>query len=243
MMDDKFLYTLRKQPAPEFVWGLQRKLHQGRASNEVSFLPFGRSKLIAVVAILVSVVLITSLAMSPVRAFVTSVIARVAGLSFEVTQDYPGDNNAGGEVIIHPRIMSRDEALAAYPHSIKMPDSIPAGYILDEDEVQVYIGEGAGPFANTVEFRWNSAEVDSFILRITDHDPSVTEIVAPDSIQEIQLGDGYPAVLIRGGWDADQKMWKDGVGLRLRWSVGELTYDLMGRDLEKLIQIAASTIN
>ena len=242
-MNDKFLYTLRKQPNPEFVWDLQQKLHQLQTTNETSFLPFGRSRFIAVIVVLLAAFLITALAISPVRALMTAVIARVAGLSFEVTQDYPGDNDAGEEVIIHPRIMSLDEALAVYPHSIKMPGNIPVGYILDKDEVQVYMGEDAGPFANTVEFRWNSVEGDSFILRITDQDPSMSEIVAPDSIEEISLGREYPAVLFRGGWDADQKMWTNEVGLRLRWSVGELTYDLMGRDLKKLTQIAASTIN
>lgn len=57
------------------------------------------------------------------------------------------------------------------------------------------------------------------------------------------LKEHYAAVLIRGGWGADHKVWSTEYGqLRLRWSVGDLTYELMGIDQEQLIEIATSTL-
>lgn len=244
-MDDKFLYQLQEVPDLEFVSNLHKKLGNNYSEPEqlrfVNIYNLIKSKRLVQVIAFFLISLIAIMAISPARAFVSSLITNIAGQIFEVTEDYPGDNYPGDEEIIYPQLMSLDDALATFPHAIYLPTNIPSGYILNEDEVRVYLGEDAGPFANTIEFEWLSDDFRKLILRITD-DVSTGEIIAPDSAQEVWLDINHSAVLIYGGWDADNKVWTDDVGLRLRWSVNNLLYDLMGANREQLIDIAESTL-
>jgi hypothetical protein len=125
-----------------------------------------------------------------------------------------------------------------------LPTNIPSEYTLNEDTVLVYVGDDAGPFANTIEFGWRSTTQNGFILlNVNDRDwAAIGEIVAPNSVEEIFLDDTHPVVLIRGGWDADHKAWSNEHGLRLRWSMDNLFYELMGSDQEQLLEIAISTL-
>lgn len=193
--------------------------------------------------ILVIVVITAIMAISPARALVLSFTTSIAGFGFEVTDDYPGDNYTEEEEIIQPQVMSLDEALAVFPYSIELLSDMPAGYTLMEDSVRVYVGEEAGPFANTLELTLQSNTSGSFLhLRITDNDAG--EIVAPEAIEEILLDDTHTAALIQGGWDADQKVWRYNLGLRLRWSVENLYYDLydpLGTEPQPLVEFARST--
>ena len=140
------------------------------------------------------------LAISPARAMVSSLITNIAGQLFEVTDDYPGDNYAGGEEIIEPQVMSLTEALAVFTNDITMPAAIPSECALDEDHVLVYVGEDAGPFANSMELNWLSSTGGCFRLRIADEEyRSNIEIVSPGAVEEIYLDSDLAAVLIRGG--------------------------------------------
>ncbi|OGN94407.1 MAG: hypothetical protein A2Z71_00660 [Chloroflexi bacterium RBG_13_50_21] len=199
-------------------------------------------KLVQVTALLV-IAVIAVMTISPVRAIVSSLITNIAGQLFEVTDDYPGDNYAGEVEIIEPQVMSLSDALAAFPYDVQLPTNIPSDYTLDEDNVRVYVGDDAGSFANTIEFGWRSTTPGGFGLKITDHDwNAIGEIVAPNSVEEILLDDAHPAVLIRGGWDADNKVWSNDFGIRLRWSMDNLFYELMGADQEQLLEIAMLTL-
>jgi len=104
----------------------------------------------------------------------------------------------------------------------------------------VYVGDDAGLFANTIELEWFSDDHPHLSLRVTDVD--MGEIVAPDSTEEVLLDANHSAVLIRGGWDADNKVWENDVTFRLRWSMDNLAYDLRGVNREQLIEIAISTL-
>lgn len=248
-MDDKFLYQLQEQPEPQFAKTLHNKLAQnGPESNwrlKTNIYTFiRRNRLIQAAAVLV-IVLIAVTAISPARAVVSSLLTNIAGQLFEVTEDYPGDDNPNDEEIIESQLMPLGEALAAFPYEIQLPTQIPAGYVLDEEHVHVYVGEEAGPFANTIEFRWQSDSQADLTLRITDADQRGTsEVVAPGALEEIQLDPDHAAVLIRGGWDADMMAWRPDVGrIRLSWLVGDLAYDLMGTDQDQLIEIALSTLH
>jgi len=248
MMDDKFLYQLQEQPDTEFAKTLHRQLSQPQSEPKRRFDMnihnlINNKKLVQVAALFV-IAIIAVMSISPVRAFVASLITNIAGQLFEVTADYPGDNNGEGEEIIEPQVVSLGDALAAFPHNIQLPSNIPSEYTLDEDNVRVYVGDGAGPFSNTIEFGWRSNTQNDFILlHITDRDlTAIGEIVAPNSVEEIFLDDTHPAVLIRGGWNADKKAWGDGAGIRLRWSVSNLFYELTGTDQEQLLEIAKSTL-
>jgi len=245
-MDDRFLYQLQEIPDSEFDNNLHRRLQHKHSEQDqklqMNFYNRVRSnRLVHVTAFLV-VGLLAIMVISPARAFVKSLITEIAGQSFEVTEDYPGDNYPGGVEIIEPRVMSLGDALAVFPHDIQLPKNIPSGYTLNEDNIRVYVGDDAGPFANSVEFEWRAVDRPFLRLRVTDNDPSIGEIIAPDSAEEISLDTNHSAVLIRGGWDADHKVWTNDVGLRLRWSVDNLVYDLAGVNREELIEMAISTL-
>jgi len=244
-MDDKFFYQLQEQPDAEFTESLHRKLTRLPVeAKRMNIFDLLKNKKLVQVAALLVIVVIAVMAISPARAMVSSLITDIAGQLFEVTDDYPGDNYAGGEEIIEPQVMSLTEALAVFTNDITMPAAIPSECVLDEDHVLVYVGEDAGPFANSMELNWLSSTGGCFRLRITDEEYwSNGEIVAPGVVEEISLGSDLSAVLIRGGWDADHKVWSNEYGhLRLRWPVGDLMYELMGIDQEQLIEIATSTL-
>lgn len=248
-MDDKFLYQLQEQPDPQFVKTLHSKLTQNEPNSawrltKNVFSSFGRYRLVRA-TIVVVIALIAIMAISPVRAVVTSVITNIAGQLFEVTGNYPGDNNPDNEEIIESQVMPLSEALAAFPYEIQLPTHIPLDYVLDEDYVRVYVGKEAGPSANTIEFRWQSDTQADLTLRITDNDRrEIREVVAPGALEEIQLDPDHAAVLIRGVWDADLMAWRMDIGrIRLSWLVGDLSYDLMGIDQDQLIEIALSTLH
>lgn len=243
-MDDKFLYQLREQPNTGFVNQLRRKLQQESIAPKPGLRGFiqrivGNKHLLQAAA-LIAVLAIVITTISPAHALVMSLLANAGGMAFEVTTDYPGDDDDSEEIIL-AQGMSPDEALAAFPHSIQLPTALPSEYVLN-DEVQVYIGEDAGPFANTIEFEWQS-DANRVSLRVTDRDPGAAEIVAPDSFEEITLDEDHTAVVIRGGWDADDQVWSNEVNwIRMRWVMDELTYELAGTDLEQLIAIAQSIL-
>jgi len=245
-MDDNFLYQLREKPDPEFVKNLYRKLSQNHSEldrrEKMNNHTFIRSKGLLWIAALLVIVIIAMTAISPVRAFVSSLITKIAGLSFIVTENYPGDMIPGNEEIIEPQVMTLGEAQAIFPYDIHLPSYIPSGYVMN-DNVRVYVGDTAGPFANSIEFNWRSSGEMSYILRIADQVDRDREVIAPDSaIEKIMLDDNHSAVLIRGGWNVDTQSWNNEFGFRLKWVVDNLTYDLMGGDREQLIEMALSTL-
>jgi len=249
-MDDQFLYLLRQQPDPIFVKSLNRRLSQFRSlsdrgfkDNFLVFITNTKMKL-ALITVLVAVGLFALSTISPVRAFVSSLVIRIAGQSFEVTEDYPGDNYPGGVTVIEPQVVSLSNALALFPHNVKLPDTVTSGITLNEENVRVYVGEDAGPFSNAIEIEGSCGANSGFTLRINDRNLNNDgEIVAPDSVEEIILDGDHPAVLIRGGWDADKKAWDPTIrALRIRWQMDGLNYELMGTDLQQLVVIARSIL-
>ena len=186
-MNDHFLSKLYEQPEPEFVKNLQRRLAQNETGIEQGVKKdvrrLFRSHLLVKIAALLVIVGLAGVAISPVRAFVSSLITKIAGQTFVVTNDY------------------------------------------------------------TLVIDWQSDGKMSYILRITDQNERNREIIAPESATEaVMLDDKHSAVLIRGGWDVDNQSWNVDHGLRIKWLMDNLTYDLMGDDRDQLIEIAKSTI-
>jgi hypothetical protein len=249
-MNDKFLYQLHEEPDSEFAKNLQQMLFQlaqpPERKSDMNFERLSvtqRAKLAWItVALAVSVLLFVTI--SPVRAFVSSLITKIAGLTFEITADYPGDNYPDHETTIEPQRLSLTDALAAFPHKVNLPTYLPSRYILNEENVRVYIGEDAGFMADTMELTWLSNDKQINLI-ITNRDLSIAEIVAPNSVEEISLDANHPAAVIRGGWDVDKKAWITKMGyeiVRLRWLSGDLSYELMGTDLEQLKKVALSIL-
>ena len=245
-MDDKFLFQLHEEPDKEFSLNLQRSLFVIPASSSqtrlANFLSAIKSmRWVRATAILVIGLLVLT-TITPARALVANLIDQIGGLSFEVTEDYPGDDS--GEITtINPNLLPLDEALAAFPYSIQLPAYMPEGYALNEEQVQIYVGEASGPFANSIELEWIAENEMHIFLRVSDSTPGSGEIVAPGATEEILLDENHPAALIKGGWNADEKTWNDFNHLRILWSFDNLTYALSGPDREQLIQIAQSIID
>jgi hypothetical protein len=264
-MDDEFLTQLYEAPDAEFARQLRRKLAGIQPAPRTRLLPAampaampaalkagaGSRKIwLAGVAVLLILLALAVASIQPVRAWVQSVLVAIAGQSFEVTDDYPGDNYPGQEMIIEPEILPLAEALARFTHPVRLPSEMPAGYALDETNVRVYTGPASGPFADTIELEWVSAG-GKITLRVSTQAQDISEIVAPGSLEEVWLDDRTPAALIRGGWDADAQAWSRALTvLRLRWELDGLSYDLMGSDagghagghVEQLILVASSTL-
>ena len=244
-MNDKFLHQLQEEPNPEFAKNLRQELTQSSLNPKKTLnlnfqtSTFTRKAKLAWIAITLVATMSLLLTVSPVRAFVASLITDISGQLFEVTDDYPGSGNV---TIIEPQILTLVEALTVFPHEVNLPTYVPSGYSLDEKFVQVYTGKDAGFLADTIEFTWisNSNRVS---LIVTNRDLNSAEVVAPNSVEEISLDANHPAVVIRGGWDADKKVWTNAYGtIRLRWLAGDTTYELSGRDLQQLTESALSTL-
>ena len=251
-MNDKFLYSLQEQPDSTFANQLHTKLSQIKAEpnrrKDSEFLPTNSNKRALQFLAIFALALLALISISPVRAYLSSLAADIGGQLFEITEDYPGDNSAGDEVIIRPQVMALEDALSAYPHEFLLPDEIPSGFILNRNHVRVYLSENIDfDFPNMIELEWTSNQRVEFLLSITDRDAATSEIIAPDSAKEIFLDQKHTAVLIQGGWDADQQVWDSDLGIRLRWVVNGLTYDLhtssQNISLDQLIEIAQSTLD
>ncbi len=251
-MNDKFLYQLREQPDSTFSIHLHAKLNQldpeRNRWNNLKIIPNLFSKKAVQYLAVFALTLLALITISPVRAYLSSLAADLGGQLFEITEDYPGDNSAGDEVIIKPQVMTLEDAQSAYPHEFQLPDEIPSGFILNRNQVRVYLSENIDfDFPNLIELEWASNQRGGFLLSITDRDADTSEIIAPDSAKEIFLDQEHTAVLIQGGWDADQHDWDPDLGIRLRWVVNGLTYDLHSSTEilteALLIKIAQSTLD
>jgi len=243
-MNDNFLYQLQEEPDTEFVINLHKKIGKNCSEPEKRRVEniydlFKNRRLVQVTTLFV-ISLIALIVISPARALVSSFISDIGGHLFEVTGNYP--DFPGDEEVIEPQLMSLDDALAIFPHEIQLPTYIPSGCTLEENNIRVYVGVDAGPFKNTIEFQWRSNDRLCFDLRVNDM--NATEIVGPDSVEEISLDTDHIAALLHGGWDYDNKVWTNEFGiLRLLWSVNNLEYEVSGVDREELIEIAFSTLN
>ena len=95
-MDDNFLYQLREQPDQGFVKNLYRKLNDGQMVPDKNVASIFKgvfiSKKLVLITSLLGILIISLVAISPVRAFVSSLIQSIAGQTFTVTNEYPGDN-------------------------------------------------------------------------------------------------------------------------------------------------------
>ena len=255
MMNDNFLYQLREQPDATYARKLRTRLNQldneTKKNLRLISLPqnlSNRAKQFLLTSLIVIIVL-AGTNVSSVRAFVASLLTTIGGQIFELTENYPGDDFPGPEMIIEPKIMPLDSAIASLPFAIELPSNIPGEFVLDENNVQVYVGEDAGQFANIIVLTWKPTAGPYLSLIISDHDLSVQgEIVAPGSVEEINLDGQNTAVLIKGGWDADKKIWNPELRvIRLRWQANGLSYDLHGIEdnimIDQLKEIALSTID
>ena len=249
-MDDKFLYELQEPLDDPFVEKLHRKLFLNSKnllrSTPMKTQTFFTNKGRLAWTLAVIVLMVAAFSFSPVRAFVTALVREVGGYSFEETEAYPGLGE--DETIVEPQILSLDEAIAAFPAEIRLPTNVPENFVLNENEVQLYTGESGQPFSESIRLEWRPQDGGGYlVLTITTQMWEGGEVVVPGAVEEVALNENVTGVVIRGGWDYDQKAWNDEINtIRLRWPVGDLDYELQAaRDeltVEDLITIALTTI-
>ena len=255
-MDDKFLYQLQEPLDDPFVEKLHQKLvstHVGETSENLirstpmKTQPFFTNKGRLAWTLAFVVLIVAAFSFSPVRAFITTLVREVGGYTFEETEAYPGFGE--DETIIEPQILSLDEAIAAFPAKIRLPTNVPENFVLNENEVRLYIGEAGQPFSDSISFEWKPQAGGGYLtLTITNQMWKENgEVVAPGAVEEVSLNENVTGVVIRGGWAYDQKAWNDEINtIRLRWAVGDLDYELQAAgdemSIEDLTAIALTTI-
>ena len=248
-MDDKFLYLLREQPDPKFVKNLHKTLSSPQLRSNRRWDIFsdvfhgnGKAKLYWITA-LIAVLFKAAMIISPVRAIILAYPKEVAGRIFDISDDYP---YSGNDVeTIDAQIMSLDEALATFPYDVILPDNVPSEYVLDKENVSVYTGIDNMPAMLIIT--WKSDGKGLSLSICGDCEWEHGEIIAPEAVEEVLLDNQYPAVLIRGGWYENEKVWNYDAALTLEWQVENMLYSLSSSGMgtmtpEQLIELATSTI-
>ncbi len=231
-MDDKFLYQLRETPRPHFAEGLYRRLQNGEVRSSRRWKP-------AWAALLAFVIVAAGMmSVSPVRSAVMTYLKQIGGLPFEVTTSLPADDGPVTE--LESQRLPLEEALALSPFPIHLPSGV-------QWEAQAEVIELDAATLNfvfllhgyTADGKWISLSL------LTHPNTEHGEYIAPEAAEEVYLDAEHPAALIRGGWDADKKMWTYKYGsVRLKWHLDGVDYDLGGLNIdpETLLGIARSTL-
>ncbi len=240
-MNDEFLYQFRKRPRREFADLLYQRISQPRRLAMFTGTLVRRVALgLAAVCLVLAVVLLVS---PGARAMVQGTLRTIGVLQFEESKENPYMD--GDETTISPQVMSLSEARAALPFAFGVPTWAPAGYVLQEQAVEVtyFSGEPPVPWVN-VEWLEPSSH---FGIRLYFRQSGVGnypcgELVGPNSVEEVQVA-GQPAAVVRGGWNVDTGEYGDissGGLVRLVWEREGVCYTLDGATVEEMIQMAES---
>lgn len=231
-MDDKFLYELRETPRPQFAEELQRRLQIGKGRSSKRWKPAWA------VLLALLIVAVGMMSVLPVRSAVMTYLKRIGGLPFEVTTNLPADD--GPVTVLESRRLPLEEALALSPFPIHLPSGV-------NWEAEAEIIELDAATLNFI-FILHGHTADSqriSLTLLTNPNSERGEYIAPEAAEEVYLDAEHPAALIRGGWDADQKIWTYKYGsVRLKWHLDGVDYDLSGLGIapDTLLEIARSTL-
>jgi hypothetical protein len=242
-MKDKYLHTFRRQPGHEFTNDLFRQIEalpliKAAPPTQARFAPSRGRRLNWAVAILVAAVLFMA-AVPGVRARFEDIIKQVGGLTFLITEDYPGAGQTPR--IVPDDIITLEEARTRLDFEFSLPDYVPEGLTLQDDINDSNIGIG-------IRLTWldENQRGRILLLSIEEANPDVNFIVGPDSLTEVMVN-GQTASLIRGGWYVDTQSWQDDGSRMLRWDLDGIEYTLQtgneewgGISDEELIKIAES---
>lgn len=223
-MNDDYLRDYYAKPPREFTEKLSRQLSQLPGETPVSNLEPARRPVRRYLSWAFAALLVVVLALfltPPGRAIVEDVVRRAGNILVRETANYPGQGNP--TVTGSSETMTLAEARAEVGFSFAIPQSIPEGYTLDTDSVQVV----GSPGSQAVLVRWNRPDgKPGFGLRVEPSMPDVELIIGPESSETVTIGE-TPGLLIRGGWDADSEEWRWEDWLRdLRWEQDGVTYTL-----------------
>jgi hypothetical protein len=222
------LEDLRQEP-PAALLARVRAVPDATPRQKGTTLRLGWS--LVAVAVLAIVLVSTS---APLRAAMDQLQMTIGRIYLSIADSLPDISHT---TIIEPELMTLKEARAAVPFEFDIPAQIPLGWQMAEP---VRLNDlGNGPY---IHIDWACPGRGNIVLSIRAADPDDGTpggwLVAPESSEEIQIN-GEPAVLIRGGWDADTHQWawpevttigwtRDGVEYRLEAGADVSTVDLIG---------------
>jgi len=227
-MNNKFLTQFRQEPDPVFGNKLWGKLQQVAPETAVASQPVHQRRSYRRLAI--AAVVFTFLCLvgfSPeVRAQIGDILRQIGGQQFKETAVYPGADDeevtiVEGETLKGEEAQLLEDARRHLGLDFNLPTTLPDRFtLLDE----VVYGEIAGPSAM---FRWQDSQSHYvLVLDVRRANPDINWVVAPDSLEEVQI-DGQPAALITGGWNAETREWDDAEGAKeLRWTQHGIAYSL-----------------
>jgi hypothetical protein len=184
---------------------------------------------------------------SSARAYVLQTLEEIAGLRFNITNDYPGSLGEE-ENIVPSEMLSLEEAQRRLPFPILLPAYVLQGYERRDALALTTFADPDAPLYTTIFLNiiWENKGGEAFMLSIR-HCPSGLEYcgwsVGEGALEEITLN-GRPAVIQRGAWNYDTRQYDFSFPvIEIQWKYDENTiYSLTGnRSLEdELIRIAES---
>jgi hypothetical protein len=235
-MNEDYLKQFRRMPDANFVDKIHSRLERKEQRQAIK-----RVSAFSALALIIAFGMVMTFS-STVRAEVLQTIEEIAGLRFDVTTDYPGDPD---EVvtIVPSEYLSLEEAQNRFPSPVALPAYTPRGTTRREDVLLTYWSSDLPSLTIT----WDNPETGEFILDIRPCS-TVTDncglILGEGALEEITLN-GEPAVIVRGAWNYDTRLYDTSVTSAIRWKYDENTvYSLstwsQDMPLEELIRIAES---
>jgi len=242
-MKDKYLHTFRRQPDPAFANNLFQQIEQLPPASTIASSPARRTptrKIRLAWAIATLLLMLALMAMVPgVRARFEDVLKQVGQMTIFMTEDNPGFDDPN---IVPDEIMTLEEARQQVDFDFSLPDWVPEGLVLQENDIRI------NDIIDGLRVQWLDENVRGRALNllISRAMPDVPYIVGPDSVTELTIND-VPATLIRGGWYPEEDKWKDDGGRAIRWQLGNVVYhlstgneDFGGLSDQDLIKVAES---
>ena len=237
-MDDKFMYTLRKEPDKRFSQRLKQNLDEialkpAKAGYTMGHLRLG---MILVLALVVGAISL-SLAVPGVRAKLQDLFIQIAGQTFMISQEYPGLGEAVTNV--RPEKLPLQEAIGKLPFEVKTPSYIPAGFQLEKN-VNLYMGNAGFPDSIEATYAANQRNLQRITLTARQNAENLAIAIGSEAVEEVMIGSEVTGALFKGGWFSNTAKWEDMDVWTLTWVQGDTHYMLIGPEAQQLIDMAAS---
>jgi hypothetical protein len=233
-MNDNFMYSLRKDPDPQFSARLKARLDEGARQPRAALL---KPKLaLGVCAALILALVTFTVSVPGVRAKLQDLAVKIGGQNFLISHELPDSSEAK---IIIPTYIPIAEAAK---NGIPLPAYLPEGFVPVDDSYVVF-DPGPENDGGWTSVTWQGPDGQKIVM--TFYKDTVSYLVGSDAIEEVLLKNNVPASLYQGGWYHDgrshQQVWRtDLETFTLAFLKDGHSLQLMGRDPEELIRIAES---
>ncbi len=229
-MSDEFLYRLRQPPRPEFAEALYERIRQ-----EPKRPPLRRRVALGLTGLAV-VFALALLCFPSVREAVAQGIRIIGGIWFYEAESLPRPTKP--EIRLIPPV-SLEEARAAFPCELALPEWLPEGLELRSVQVDRYTDEAA-----TAILMWSNAygETPLTMFIFCPAQEGQGPVIPPDAVVEEVKVNGQPAAVVYGKWINHQ--WEPRAWPVLYWRSREVVYEFASGSpqitVETLVRIAGS---